>query len=344
MNETTENKRLLELRNLRVSFATYGGTVQAVRDISFHVDGGECLAIVGESGCGKSVTAMAVMKLIPMPPGRMSGSILFKGNELIDLSERAMNRIRGREIGMIFQDPMTSLNPTMTVGRQVEEILAQHEKISREECRKRSLEVLRLVGIPETERRYGQYPHAFSGGMRQRVLIAMAIACRPSLLIADEPTTALDVTIQAQILDIIRNLQKSLGMTLLLITHDLGVVAKTADRIAVFYAGQVVETGSCDAIFYNPSHPYTRALLGSIPRIDATRATQLSAIAGTPPDLFSPPAGCAFFARCTRAMKICATLAPPPMTVGEGQTASCWLHHPMAGIRRQGAVEGAMPR
>ena len=319
-------RHLLEVRNLRVSFDTYGGTVQAVRDVSFHLDEGECLAIVGESGCGKSVTAMALLKLIATPPGKMTGSILFRGDELVGRSEKAMNRIRGREIGMIFQDPMTSLNPTMPIGRQIEEVIAEHDALSRGERRRRALDVLSLVGIPEAERRYGQYPHAFSGGMRQRVLIAMAIACRPALLIADEPTTALDVTIQAQILDIIGALQKELAMTLLLITHDLGVVAKMADRIAVFYAGQIVERGSSEALFRRPAHPYTQVLLASIPRIDATRANRLSSIEGTPPDLFRPPLGCAFFPRCTRAMKVCATMSPPSFSVGEGRQASCWLH------------------
>jgi len=333
--------RLLAVRNLRVDFTTYGGTVRAVRDISFHLNRGECMAIVGESGCGKSVTALSILKLIPMPPGKMSGSILFKGTDLVSLSEREMNRIRGREIGMVFQDPMTSLNPTMPIGQQVEEILAQHTPLSGKERRRQALDILRLVDIPEAERRYGQYPHAFSGGMRQRVLIAMAIACRPSLLIADEPTTALDVTIQAQILELVVSLRKSLGTTVLLITHDLGVVAKMADRIAVFYAGQIVETGECRDIFRNPAHPYTQALLASIPRIDATRATKLASIAGTPPDLFSPPQGCAFFARCTKAMRVCATLPPPPLQKANGQVASCWLHHSLAESRQKTVPEGA---
>lgn len=250
--------RLLEVKDLAISFKTYGGEVQAIRGVNFHLDKGETLAIVGESGSGKSVTSQAIMKLIPMPPGYFKrGEILFEGKDLVPLSEKEMQNVRGKEIGMIFQDPMTSLNPTMKVGKQITEVLFKHEKISKEAAKKRAVELLELVGIPMPEKRVNQFPHEFSGGMRQRVVIAMALAANPKLLIADEPTTALDVTIQAQILELMKDLQKKIDTSIIFITHDLGVVANVADRVAVMYAGQIVETGTVDEIFYDPRHPYT---------------------------------------------------------------------------------------
>ncbi|HOU32186.1 MAG TPA: ABC transporter ATP-binding protein [Synergistaceae bacterium] len=322
---------LLEVRDLRVNFATYGGTVQAVRGLSFSMEAGECLALVGESGCGKSVTAQSLLRLVPHPPATTTGSVRFDGRELLDLSEREMNRLRGAAFGMVFQDPMTSLNPTMPVGRQIEEALREHERLSRSAARERVLDMLRLVGMPEPERRYGQYPHECSGGMRQRVLIAMALVCGPRLIVADEPTTALDVTIQAQILDILKNLQSRLGTALLLITHDLGVVAHMAHRIAVVYAGRIVETAPVRELFARPSHPYTRRLLCSRPSLDGEAARgPLCAIKGTPPDLFAPPPGCGFAPRCDYAMALCGTTPPPALGVGTGHRSSCWLLHPQA--------------
>lgn len=275
-------ERLLEVKDLAISFKTHGGEVQAIRGVSFHVDKGETLAIVGESGSGKSVTSQAVMKLVPTPPGEYKrGQILFDGQDLIGKSEKQMQKIRGKEIGMIFQDPMTSLNPMMKVGRQITEVLHKHEKISKEAANKRGVELLTLVGIPSPERRFNQYPHEFSGGMRQRVVIAMALAANPKLLIADEPTTALDVTIQAQILDLMKELQKKIDTAIIFITHDLGVVARMADRVAVMYAGQIVEMGTAEEIFYDPRHPYTWGLLASMPSLES-KGSLLTAIPGTP--------------------------------------------------------------
>lgn len=274
-------ERLLEVKDLAISFKTHGGEVQAIRGVSFHVDKGETLAIVGESGSGKSVTSQAVMKLVPTPPGEYKrGQILFDGQDLIGKSEKQMQKIRGKEIGMIFQDPMTSLNPMMKVGRQITEVLHKHEKISKEAANKRGVELLTLVGIPSPERRFNQYPHEFSGGMRQRVVIAMALAANPKLLIADEPTTALDVTIQAQILDLMKELQKKIDTAIIFITHDLGVVARMADRVAVMYAGQIVEMGTAEEIFYDPRHPYTWGLLASMPSLES-KGSLLTAIPGT---------------------------------------------------------------
>lgn len=275
-------ERLLEVKDLAISFKTHGGEVQAIRGVSFHVDKGETLAIVGESGSGKSVTSQAVMKLVPTPPGEYKrGQILFDGQDLIGKTEKQMQKIRGKEIGMIFQDPMTSLNPMMKVGRQITEVLHKHEKISKEAANKRGVELLTLVGIPSPERRFNQYPHEFSGGMRQRVVIAMALAANPKLLIADEPTTALDVTIQAQILDLMKELQKKIDTAIIFITHDLGVVARMADRVAVMYAGQIVEMGTAEEIFYDPRHPYTWGLLASMPSLES-KGSLLTAIPGTP--------------------------------------------------------------
>ena len=338
--ETATMENLIEIEDLRVSFQTYGGSVRAVRGISLVVKPGECLAIVGESGCGKSVTAQTLLRLIPSPPTEISGRIRFEGQDLLQLPERKMKEIRGAKIGMIFQDPMTSLNPTMPMGKQITEGLQEHNpQMSGAETRQRAIEVLTQVGIPEPERQLKRYAYEFSGGMRQRAVIAMAIICRPRLLIADEPTTALDVTTQAQILDLIRNLKDETGMAVMLITHDMGVVSNMAERIAVFYAGQVVEEGTAEAVFNRPSHPYTVALLRSRPRLDLNRNQSLLSIPGTPPDLFAPPEGCGFVARCGLAMEICRKHQPPPFTVNDGHRAACWVHHETARLRHGDATQ-----
>ncbi|MDD2482505.1 MAG: ABC transporter ATP-binding protein, partial [Lutispora sp.] len=287
-----EKEKILEVKDLRVSFDTYAGEVQAVRGVSFHLNKAEAIAIVGESGCGKSVTAQSIMKLIPMPPGRIkSGSIIFNGVDTTHFSDKKMESIRGSEIGMIFQDPMTSLNPTMVVGKQITEGLIKHQHLGKKQAMEEAVDMLKLVGIPNPDKRVYQYPHEFSGGMRQRAMIAIALACKPKLLIADEPTTALDVTIQAQILDLMKELKSKLDTSIILITHDLGVVADMAERIIVMYAGEVVESGTVSDIFYNAQHPYTWGLLKSVPRLDAENKEQLIPIIGTPPDLFAPPQG-----------------------------------------------------
>lgn len=323
--------RLLEVTDLRVSFYTYAGKVHAVRGVSFWLDRGETLAIVGESGCGKTVTASSVMKLIPSPPGKIEGgSIVFDGREITSLSEGEMQHVRGKEIGMIFQDPMTALNPTMTIGRQITEALIKHQHMSPSDARERAIETLEMVEIPNPAERLKHYPHQFSGGMRQRVMIAMALSCNPKLLIADEPTTGLDVTIQAQILDLMKNIQTRLGTAIILITHDLGVVAKLACRVMVMYAGKVVESGASDDIYYDPQHPYTRALLQSVPKMHGERKGDLMAIPGTPPDLFSPPKGCAFAPRCNEVRRICLEEEPEPSLPQDHHSVACWLSHPMA--------------
>ncbi|MCT8138011.1 ABC transporter ATP-binding protein [Anaerobacillus sp. CMMVII] len=322
---------LLEVKNLEVSFHTYAGEIQAVRGVSFTVKRGEAVAIVGESGCGKSVTAKTIMKLLPDPPAKIkNGSILFNGEELTSKTDREMQRIRGNEIGMIFQDPMTSLNPTTKVGHQIAEGLIRHKKLSRSLAFSQAIEMLHLVGIPNPEKRANQYPHEFSGGMRQRAMIAIALACQPKLLIADEPTTALDVTIQAQILELMKSLQAKLNTSIILITHDLGVVAETCEKVVVMYAGQVVETGTIEDIFSSPKHPYTKGLLKSIPRLDMDRKKALDPIHGSPPDLLDPPRGCAFYPRCEHAMKVCNEFRPQLEQIDGKQQASCWLYHPMA--------------
>ncbi|MCD4838740.1 ABC transporter ATP-binding protein [Neobacillus sedimentimangrovi] len=318
-------EKILQVKDLHVSFTTYGGVVQAVRGVSFDLHRGETLAIVGESGCGKSVTSQSIMRLIPEPPGKIkSGQILLKGIDLIQLKEPELRKIRGANISMIFQDPMTALNPTITIGEQIMEGILQHENISREQAKKAALEMLHLVGIPNPEIRLKQYPHQFSGGMRQRIVIAMALVCQPDVLIADEPTTALDVTIQAQILELFRDIQKKTGVSIILITHDLGVVAQVADRIAVMYAGRIVEIGTRREIFYQPQHPYTKGLLQSVPRLDAEGA-ELVPIPGTPPDLFSPPKGCAFAARCPYAMEVCERVYPFETSLSHHHYVNCWL-------------------
>ncbi|HJF32669.1 MAG TPA: ABC transporter ATP-binding protein [Sporosarcina psychrophila] len=318
-------KKILEIKDLAVSFETYGKDVQAVRGVSFELNEKETLAIVGESGSGKSVTAYSIMGLIPTPPGKyVSGSILFNGEDLIQKSEKQMQNVRGKEISMIFQDPMTSINPTMIVGKQIAEGLIKHQKMTKKDANLRSLELLKLVGIPNPEKRINQYPHQYSGGMRQRAMIAIALACNPKILIADEPTTALDVTIQAQILELMRDLQQKIGTAIILITHDLGVVANTASRVAVMYGGKIVETGTVDEIFYNPKHPYTWGLLGSMPKLDS-RKEELQVIPGSPPDLADPPKGCPFVTRCPYAMKVCKNHMPEYTKLSETQKTACWL-------------------
>jgi oligopeptide/dipeptide ABC transporter ATP-binding protein len=326
---------LLEVRDLRVEFATHGGVVKAVRGVGFSLEAGETLAVVGESGCGKSVTVQAVMGLVPTPPGRITaGSVRFQGRELVGLGPAEANRIRGKEIGMIFQDPMTSLNPTMKVGRQITETLRFHEGLSGAAAREKAVEFLERVQIPDARTRVDHYPFQFSGGMRQRVMIAMAIACSPKVLIADEPTTALDVTVQAEILNLLKDLQREHGMAIVLITHDLGVVAQVADDVAVMYAGEIVEQGTVDDVFYRPAHPYTLGLQQAMPRAGERRRGRLEPIEGSPPDLFSPPAGCPYFERCPWAMAVCGPNDPPPWPVQPGHAARCWLHHEHAAARR----------
>ncbi|MGL5973289.1 MAG: ABC transporter ATP-binding protein [Oscillospiraceae bacterium] len=322
-------EQILKVDNLYVSFDTYAGEVQSVRGVSFGVNQGEVLAIVGESGCGKSVTSQTIMKLNPTPPCRIkNGSINLCGNDIVNATEEEMQNLRGSLVSMIFQDPMTCLNPTMQVGKQLVEAIVKHKKISKEDAIKESIKYLDMVQIPNAKERSKQYPHQFSGGMRQRVMIAMALTCNPKLLIADEPTTALDVTIQAQIIDLLCDLKDKTGTSIIIITHDLGVVANIADRVAVMYAGKIVEQGDVEDIFYRPSHPYTRALLDSLPKIDTDKNSTLISIQGTPPDLFSPPNGCEFFARCDYAMEICADNVPDKYDLSDKHHSYCWLLHP----------------
>jgi oligopeptide transport system ATP-binding protein len=324
-------ENILQVKDLEISFNTYGGEVQAVRSVSFDLRRGETLAIVGESGSGKSVTAKSIMRLLPEANSIIKGGeAVFEGQNLLSLSEKQMQGIRGSKIAMVFQDPMTSLDPTMRVGRQITESLKKHLGMSGSRADERAVELLEMVGIPNAEDRVRQYPHQFSGGMRQRVVIAIALACDPQILIADEPTTALDVTIQAQILELLRDLQERIGTSVILITHDLGVVAQTAHRVAVMYAGKVVETGTVREIFYNPQMPYTWGLLSSIPLLTADRSQDLIPIPGSPPDMLDPPTGCPFTPRCPYAMQICAEEMPDYTTFSAEHRAACWLHHPMA--------------
>ena len=324
---------LLSVQDLSISFHTYNGEVQAVREASFDLGRGEVLAIVGESGSGKSVMMQTILQLTPCH--LKGGRILFDGEDITRYTDRQMQAIRGSQIGIIFQDAMTSLNPTMKIGRQITESLLRHQRLSRKEARDRALELLTQVGINHPEKRYHQYIHNLSGGMRQRVMIAIALACRPKLLIADEPTTALDVTIQAQIMDLLVKLREEVGCSIVLITHDLGVVAANADRIAVMYAGRVVETGSSDQIFYHSAHPYTRGLLESIPRLDAPHNARLTYIGGTPPDALNPAPGCAFSARCRYAMAICRQTAPAERELQPGHRCACFLLDDEAAETRQ---------
>jgi oligopeptide transport system ATP-binding protein len=323
-------EKILEVKDLHISFHTFGGEVKAIRGVDFDLFKGETLAIVGESGSGKSVTTKTIMRLLP--PGNSeikSGQILFGGKDLTKQSDGQMQKIRGKDISMIFQDPMTSLNPTMKIGKQIIEPILKHQKLSKSEAKQRALDLLRLVGIPQPEVRFEQYPHQFSGGMRQRVVIAIALACNPKVLIADEPTTALDVTIQAQILELMKDLQKKIDTSIIFITHDLGVVANVADRVAVMYGGKIVEIGTVDEIFYNPQHPYTWGLLSSMPDLDIG-GSELYAIPGTPPDLMNPPKGDAFAPRNEYAMQIDMEEQPPMFKVSDTHYAATWLLHPDA--------------
>ena len=332
-----ETGALLKVEDLRVSFKTYGGRVQAVRNVSFRVDAGECVAVGGESGCGKSVTAKAILGLIESPQGSIDGGrVVFQGEDLTSYSEKRMQQVRGKSVSMIFQDPMTSLNPTMTIGKQISEVMMKHQKISKHEAAAKTIEYLKLVGIANPEKRFREYPDSLSGGMRQRVVIAIAMCMNPRLLIADEPTTALDVTIQAQILELMQSLQKSFGTAIVLITHDLGVVANMARRVLVFYAGKIVEEGAVRDIFYRPGHPYTHALLGSMPKLNSEKRETVTSIEGAPPDLFAPPEGCSFAARCPYAMAVCKA-QPPELTLGDGHKAACWLNHPQLPIEKKPA-------
>jgi oligopeptide/dipeptide ABC transporter ATP-binding protein len=317
---------LLDVRNLQTQLATSGGVVRAVDGVSWDVRAGETVALVGESGCGKSVSALSIMRLVSAPAGRiLGGQILFKGRDLLQLSEDDMRHVRGREIGMVFQEPMTSLNPVLTVGRQLTEPPEIHFGMSPAQSRARAIELLGLVGISDAERRLRQYPHQFSGGMRQRMMIAMAMACNPALILADEPTTALDVTIQAQILELMKGLSRKLGVAMVMITHNLGIVARYADRVNVMYAGRIVERGTAAEIYANPRHPYTLGLLRSVPRLDEPRRAKLLPIQGQPPDLSRLPPGCAFQPRCQYAVERCLREAPPLEAVSPGHVSACWV-------------------
>ena len=318
--------KILEVKNLTVHIKTHKGVVQAVRGVDFYLNEQETLAVVGESGSGKSITMKGVMGILPKNGKVVDGTVMFQGNDLTKYTERQMQQVRGSEIAMIFQDPMTSLNPTMKVGKQIEEMLKEHRKeMSKADRKTRAIELLSLVGISNPEARYDQYPHQLSGGMRQRVVIAIALACDPKVLIADEPTTALDVTIQAQILDLMRDLQKKIKTSIIIITHNLGVVAEICDKVSVMYAGKMVEQGPVDDIFYNPGHPYTKGLLRSMPRVDAESYERLIPIEGSPVDMLNPPEGCPFAPRCEHAMKICLQKMPPYVELGENHRAACWL-------------------
>ena len=316
--------KLLEVKNLKTYFYTDDGVSTAVDNVSYDVDHGETLGLVGESGCGKSVSALSVMRLIPNPPGKIvGGEIMFEGSDILKATEEQMRHIRGNRIGMIFQEPMTSLNPVFTIGDQIDEVVILHQKVSKAEARNRTIEMLKRVGIPAPEQRYGEYPHQLSGGMRQRVMIAMALACNPALLIADEPTTALDVTVQAQILDLIRSLQDEFGMGVIMITHDLGVIAEVAKRVAVMYASKVVEYAPVRDIYYSPRHPYTIGLLHSIPRLGESKG-KLATIEGTVPPPTHYPKGCHFCTRCPFADDKCWNEEPPLETISTDHTVACW--------------------
>ena len=322
------SETILSIENLRIHFETFAGEVQAIRGVNLKLQKGETLALVGESGSGKSVTAKSVMKLLSNNAIVKEGTITFKGENILEKSERDMQSIRGKEIAMIFQDPMTSLDPTMKIGKQITEVIIKHEKASKEEANKRAEELLELVGIPNAKERMKQYPHQFSGGQRQRIVIAIALACNPDVLIADEPTTALDVTIQAQILELLKELQQQFQMAIIFITHDLGVVANVADRVAVMYAGKVVEVGTADEVFYNPQHPYTWGLLRSMPTLHT--GDTLYAIPGSPPDLLDPPVGDAFALRSDVALEIDRVKEPPMFEVSPTHFAATWLLDPRA--------------
>lgn len=328
---------MLEIKNLRVSFHTYFGEVQAVRGVNLKLEDEDTLAIVGESGCGKSVTAQSIMRLHNMEITECkSGEILLDGTDLLKLSEKEMRQIRGNKIGMIFQEPMTALNPTMTVGNQIAEVLRQHAKegrLSGKEAKQRAIELLRMVKLPNPEQRVDQFPHEFSGGQLQRVVTAMAMACSPQILIADEPTTALDVTVQAQILDLMKEMQRDKKVSIIIITHDLGVVASIAKKVAVMYGGIVVETGTVGDIFYRSQHPYTWGLLDSVSRLSMQKGEPLKSIEGTPPDLVKPPVGCPFAARCEHAMQVCKDHLPPETELSESHLCRCWMLDPECPVK-----------
>ncbi|MDL2295532.1 ABC transporter ATP-binding protein [Lachnospiraceae bacterium OttesenSCG-928-E19] len=337
---------LLELNHVTYSFRTYGGVVQAVRDVSFDVAEGEIVGIVGESGCGKSVTSQCILRLNPEPPGFFGegSSILYKGEDILKKSEKEIRAVRGKEIGFIFQDPMTSLNPTMKIGKQIEEIFVGDKSMTKAEKKQKALDILAMVGISDGMRRYNQYPHELSGGMKQRIMIAIALVGNPSIIIADEPTTSLDVTIEAQILDLLKEMREKLKVSIILITHDLGVIAKLCDRVMVMYGGKIVESGKVDDIFYRTGHPYTAGLLHSIAKLDMEKGEKLTPIEGTPPDLFSPPKGCPFAARCDYCMEICTEEFPEEYKVSEGHHSCCWLRHedaPKVDLSNYGTKEAA---
>ncbi len=326
-----ENENMLEMKNVKTSFYTHIGEVQAVRGVSFSIKKGEALGIVGESGSGKSVTSMSIMQLLQYPGKVKDGEILFKGEDILKKSKREMMNIRGNDIAMIFQDPMTSLNPVYKIGDQIMEVIRRHQGLDKKAAKEAAIEMLRLVGIPSPEQRVNNYPHEFSGGMRQRAMIAIALACKPDLLIADEPTTALDVTIQAQILELLKELKDKVDTSIILITHDLGVVADVCSRICVMYGGLIMEEGTAEEIFYEPMHPYTMGLLKSIPRMDANSNTQrLIPIEGSPPNMVEPPVGCPFASRCPYTMKICLKHMPEYTITDTGHRAACWLNHEAA--------------
>jgi len=341
MNSKTRGEPILSVRELRTHFKTDEGVVKAVDGVSFDLHKGETLGVVGESGSGKSVSNLSVMRLIQSPPGRIvGGEVFFEGKDLLKSSSAEMRRIRGNKISMIFQDPMTSLNPFLRVSTQLVETIQLHQGLSKEDALKQAVEALAMVGIPAPEKRIQNYPHQFSGGMRQRVMIAMALSCNPSVLIADEPTTALDVTIQAQILDIIQNLAQEMGTAVVLITHDLGVVAGMCDNICVMYAGRIVEKAATKELFADPKHPYTQGLIKSVPRLDKSAQEKLYSIQGQPPSVIDLPDCCPFFPRCEYAMDICKRKYPEPEPLEDGRTVSCWLYkeHEKANVKEEGAV------
>lgn len=325
-------KNVLEVKDLNISFHTYAGEVKAVRGIDFELKEGETLAIVGESGCGKTVTVKSILRLLKEPPAEIKkgSQIIYNGENVLDMKTKRLESFRGEEASMIFQDPMTSLNPTMTVGNQIMESLKIHKKMKKDQAEKEAVRLLKLVNMPNAEERIKSYPHELSGGMRQRVMIAIALSCNPNILIADEPTTALDVTIQAQIIDLLNDLKVKFNTSIILVTHDLGVVANFADRIQVMYAGNIIETGKKDEIFYNPQHPYTWALLDSVPRLDVESKEELYSLGGTPPDLILPLAGCPFASRCEHAMEICLDTKPQETNLTDTHKTYCWLQHPDA--------------
>ena len=326
--------KLLEVKNLKTQFFTSGGLVRAVDDVSYDVEEGETLAVVGESGCGKSVSAMSILRLIPWPPGKViGGTIHFMGEDLLTVSEDEIRTIRGRKISMVFQEPMTSLNPVLSIGLQLTETMQHHLGLSLEAAKKRAVELLARVGIADPERRLDQYPHHLSGGMRQRVMIALALSCDPKLIIADEPTTALDVTIQAQILELMKELTRELGVALIVITHNLGIVARYADRVNVMYAGKMIEMGQAKQIYHDPLHPYTLGLLASVPRMDQPRGERLVPIVGQPPDLTRLDNGCAFRARCRYAIDRCTNEIPSLQETGDGHSVACWRANEIRDLR-----------